>query len=76
MEEGRTYKKYNCHIIIYKDLLNQKKQRQQNSHIWAYNNKLNCEKRNVAIKEYERKREIRDRDLNILKEWINRLPCY
>lgn len=74
MEEGRTYKKYNCHIIVYKDLLNQEKQRQRNSHISAYKNKINCKKKEQLIKQHEERMKKQDRDINILREWINKLP--
>jgi hypothetical protein len=63
MEEGKIYKKYNCHIIVYKDILNQEKQRQRD--IWAYNNR----NRDLATKEYQRERQLQEQER--LKELIN-----
>lgn len=75
MEEGRTYKKYNSHIITYKDFLNQQKQpRQYNSHINSFNNKQNIEKQLLLIKQYEYKRKLKDLELNKLKQFVNNLP--
>lgn len=62
MDCNKIYKKYNCHIIVYKDLLNQKKQLQYNAHIKAYKDILfqkECEKQWIEYKKMELKKKTR-----------------